>query len=123
MHVAGFKNLLSSRSGRYPTEDDRDVRAGQTLPSAGTGDSGAKATERADRQEAHGAAHAGHGDGCKTEVGEGVCKWSHSSTYRCLELCVCASLTSGKEDIKINGKTKQKDVERTKQSQSRDWLL
>lgn len=79
MLIAGFKNFLPSRSGRYPTEDDRDVRAGQTLTSAGTGDSGAKAAERADRQEAHGATHAGHGDGCKTEVGEGVCKWSLSS--------------------------------------------
>lgn len=56
-----FTHYLSS-SGRYPAEDDGDVRAGQTLTSAGAGDSGAKATERAYREEAHRAAHAGHGD-------------------------------------------------------------
>lgn len=68
-------NIFSSRSpGRHPAEDDKHVRAGQTIPSAGAGDAAAAAAEGAVGEEAHGAAHAGHGVGHQTQVGEGVCK-------------------------------------------------
>lgn len=50
-------------SDRHPAEDYRDVRAGQTHTSAGAGDTGATAAQGAVREEAHGAAHARHGDG------------------------------------------------------------
>lgn len=68
-------NIFSSHSpGRHPAEDDKHVRAGQTIPSAGAGDAAAAAAEGAVGEEAHGAAHAGHGVGHQTQVGEGVCK-------------------------------------------------
>lgn len=92
-----FTHYLSSSSGRYPAEDDGDVRAGQTLTSAGAGDSGAKATERAYREEAHGAAHAGHGDRRKTQVGEGVCKWKYSSPYNLVMFGLYIESFSGAE--------------------------
>lgn len=76
-----FLHCLSALSGWYPTEDNRDVWAGQTLTSAGAGDSWTKATEGAVRQEARRAAHAGHGDRHKRQVGEGVCKLSFKPTF------------------------------------------
>lgn len=66
----------SCSPGGPPAEDHKHVRAGQAIAPAGTGESTAATAQGADGQEAHGAAHAGHGDRCQTQVGERVCKWT-----------------------------------------------
>lgn len=72
--LAAVQRNPSSSSDWHPSEDSRHVRTGQTLTATWTGDPGAEAAHGAVGEEAHGAAHAGHGLWHQAEVGEGVCK-------------------------------------------------
>ena len=57
---------------RGAAEDHQHLRGGQAVPAAGAGDARAAAEAGARGQEAHGAAHAGHGVGHAAQVGEGM---------------------------------------------------